>query len=242
MKKNSKSTVETKLKTSVFNQFSVNNKMGMESEIQSESSNQMLSESLFNLDLSSEEDSSQDDKNPLKTLLEPALKNYFYILDITNTGLLSFNNFLNFVKYLRLWDKLNIKNLDPRGILNSNSINGNFFPKFFLYLILKFNILVLSFVNIQPKLSLSENERLQNMDLFNCKYIDFLIFIDYMISPKIFKPLLEKINFNLVNEMNLQLGLRKLNLYMDIKNKNLIFQMGSFMKNFDYEAAVNLYY
>lgn len=66
------------------------------------------------------------------------------------------------------------------------------------------------------------------------------MFIDYMISPKVFEQFLEKTNRNYVNEINIQLGLRKLNLFADISSKKVMFQMGNFMKNFDYETVVNL--
>lgn len=98
----------------------------MESE--SQASSEMLSESLFNLNLNEEDpdSSTQDDNkinNPLVTLLTPALKSYFNILDVTSSGFMTFNNFLVFIKHLRLWDKLNSNNPDPRGIINTNTLN-----------------------------------------------------------------------------------------------------------------------
>jgi len=101
--------------------------------------------------------------------------------------------------------------------------------------------LVLSSVKIQPKLALTENERLQNIDFLDCKYVDFLMFTDYMIAPKVFEQFLEKKDRNYVNEINVKLGLMKLNLFADVSSKKVMFQMGSFMKNFDYETVVNLY-
>jgi len=96
----------------------------MESE--SESSAQTLTESLFNLNISEDEPENpkkEEDNNPLKTLLKPALSHYFNILDFSSIGHIGFSSFLKFIKYLRVWDKLNLKNMDPRGILNTNSIN-----------------------------------------------------------------------------------------------------------------------
>jgi len=122
LKKNKKTAVNNKVKTSVFNQFEMH-KSEMESG--SEASSEMLSESLFNLNLNAEDldSSSQDDNNNPLTLLAPALKNYFNILDVTSSGFITFNNFLGFIKYLRLWDKLNVNNPDPRGIINTNTLN-----------------------------------------------------------------------------------------------------------------------
>lgn len=126
LKKNQKTVASTKGKTSVFNQFGTEK---TEMESQSEASSEMLSESLFNLNLNMEDPDpvQQDDtnNNPLTTLLAPALKYYFNILDVTSSGLLTFNNFLGLIKYLRLWDKLNSNNQDPRGIINTNTLNCN---------------------------------------------------------------------------------------------------------------------
>jgi len=68
------------------------------------------------------------------------------------------------------------------------------------------------------------------------------MFIDYMLSPKVFTQFLESKTKNYVNEINLQLSLKKLNLFADIskKNKNIIFKVGHFMKKFDYENVLNM--
>ena len=124
------------------------------------------------------------------------------------------------------------KNQDPRGLLNTNSIDCNIF----------INLTVLSAIKIQPKLAISESERLQNLDYLDCKYVDFLMFTEYMITPRIFKTYLERKNKNFVNEINIQLGLRKLNLFADISSRKIIFQMSHFVKIFDYENIITMYY
>lgn len=99
-----------------------------------ETASRTHTESLFNFKLT-EEDEDNNDSNPnsnsLSVLLEPSLKNYFKIIDSNNLGYLKFNDFIKFIKYLRLWDKLNRGNADPRGILNTNNINCKFIPKFY---------------------------------------------------------------------------------------------------------------
>ncbi len=242
MNKIQKTVSTTQGKTSVFNQFGMQ-KSEMESE--ERASSQLLSESLFNLNLNSEDTdpSSQDDNsNPLTTFLAPALKNYFNILDVNSLGLLTFNNFLGFIKYLRLWDKLNLNNQDPRGIINTNMLNciNIFLENLKVYYEIIYQFLVISSIKIQPKLALSESERLQNIDFLDCKYVDFLLFTDYMIAPKVFEQFLEKADRNYVNEINIQLGMRKLNLFADISSKKLMFQMGNFMKHFDYDMVINV--
>merc|ERR1711957_774915 len=98
----------------------------------------------------------------------------------------------------------------------------------------------LNAVKIQPKLGMTESERLQNLDFLDCKTADFLMFSDYMIAPKVFEPFLEDKNKNYVNEINMQLAMRKLNLFAKTSDKKLIYQIGNYMKNFDYESVLNL--
>merc|ERR1711957_488247 len=98
----------------------------------------------------------------------------------------------------------------------------------------------LNAVKIQPKLGMTESERLQNLDFLDCKTADFLMFSDYMIAPKVFEPFLEDKNKNYVNEINMQLAMRKLNLFAKTTDKKLIYQIGNYMKNFDYESVLNL--
>lgn len=143
---------EKLLKTNTESQAkksSVFNKLLMESSTQSETQTMsgMLSESLFNLKLTDDEGSKENSgakenestgsegKDPVSILLAPALKNYFSIIDVNNLGYLTFNSFIMFVKYLRVWDKLNLENPDPRGILNTNNMNCmqfNLFKYFFI--------------------------------------------------------------------------------------------------------------
>lgn len=66
------------------------------------------------------------------------------------------------------------------------------------------------------------------------------MFVDYMLAPKAFSPFLERKNRNAINEINLQLVFKKLNIFADLQNKKLLFQMGHFMKNFDYETVLNM--
>ena len=87
---------------------------------------------------------------------------------------------------------------------------------------------------------MSESERLQNLDYLDCKTVDFLMFSDYMIAPKIFESFLEDKNKNYVNEVNMHLAMRKLNLFVEMSNKNLIYQVGNYMKNFEYDSVLNL--
>jgi hypothetical protein len=100
--------------------------------------------------------------------------------------------------------------------------------------------LALSSIKIQPKLSMSEMERLQNLDLLDCKFVDFLMFSDYMIAPKVIEPFLEDRNKNYINEINIHLALRKLNLFVEMSDKRLIYQIGNYMKNFEFNSVLNL--
>jgi len=99
---------------------------------------------------------------------------------------------------------------------------------------------VISAIKIQPKLCMSEKERLQNLEFLDCKYVDFLMFSDYMIAPKVFELFLEDRNKNYVNELNIHLAIRKLNLFLDMSDKTLIYEIGNYMKNYEYNNVLTL--
>ena len=80
--------------------------------------------------------------------------------------------------------------------------------------------------------------RLAAFDYVSCDYVDFLLFFDYLISPKIFKPFLIDKARNFVNEMNLKLLMRKMNLFSDLGSKNLVYSSGIMLSNYDYENVL----
>ena len=85
---------------------------------------------------------------------------------------------------------------------------------------------------------MSEKTRLSTLDSLNCDYVDFLLFFDYLIAPKCFKPYLIDKDRNFVNELNMKLVLRKLNLYAEFSSKNLVYTKGIMLSNYEYENAL----
>jgi hypothetical protein len=72
-----------------------------------------------------------------------------------------------------------------------------------------------------------------------CNYVDFLLFFDFMYGPKIFKPYLVNPAENSVEEINIMIVMKILNLYSEINVKR--FQGFSVRNgvNFDYEPILN---
>jgi hypothetical protein len=92
--------------------------------------------------------------------------------------------------------------------------------------------------NIYPKLSVSEKNRLQTLDTTNCRYIDFLMFFDYMIGPKVFKQYALQSKKNFVDELHIIILMKKLNLYADVNQRKFQFTIGPLLNNYDYEAIL----
>ena len=80
--------------------------------------------------------------------------------------------------------------------------------------------------------------RLAAFDSISCDYVDFLLFFDYLISPRSFKPFLIDNERNFVNELNLKLVMRKMNLFTDLDSKNLVYTSGIMLSNYDYENVL----
>jgi Ca2+-binding EF-hand superfamily protein len=56
--------------------------------------------------------------------LESELASYFKIMDLDDNNLISFDEFIVFIKYLQAYDKVNHDKKDSRGIISSNAVNG----------------------------------------------------------------------------------------------------------------------
>ena len=88
--------------------------------------------SLFELNLEAHLDNSQDDeKSKLsdKQIAEAANK-YFSILDADKNGQITFEEYISLIKYLKLYQKLNKDNEDPKGIIKSKTVNRKIFIYF----------------------------------------------------------------------------------------------------------------
>jgi hypothetical protein len=90
--------------------------------------------SLFNLQLKDDDQGNQNQEksnvSDIASLLDTALTYYFTILDINMNNYLTFEEFFIFIKYLRLFDRLNKNNGDRRGVLKSNCVNCNILYNF----------------------------------------------------------------------------------------------------------------
>ena len=92
---------------------------------------------------------------------------------------------------------------------------------------------------IYPKLSISERLRLQLFDSLTCTYVDFLLFFEYMLAPKAFKKFL--VNKNFVNEVNIVIIMRKLNLYVNYQDQQTEYSyIRDGLQRLDYESVVNV--
>lgn len=180
------------------------------------------SHSLFDLELTDDEAKSAETANrpDIKSLLDSGLQYYFSILDINLGNSLSFEEFILFLKYLRLYDRLNKDNDDKRCIIKTNCVN--FINQF----------------NMYPKLSVTEKSRVQSFDSLNCQYVDFLMFFDYMIGPKVFKQFLLDSNKNFVDEIHALIVMKKLNLYAEINQRKVEYTSGTLLTHYDYESIL----
>lgn len=100
---------------------------------------------------------------------------------------------------------------------------------------------MLSEISIIPKLTTSERLRIQGLEsLSSCEFINFLVLLDYIIAPKQFKTsIIDKV---LVNEVNLLLILKRLNLFVDDIQRKYKFITNIFPYNsYDYEAMLTMY-
>lgn len=109
---------KTDMKTSVFDTLQLQTK----------------SKSLFDLQIDDDTDDEAENadnqqENPydspdFQDLLSKSMKYYFTILDLNINNYLTFEEFIVFIKYLNVYDKLNKHNKDKRGILSTSSVNS----------------------------------------------------------------------------------------------------------------------
>lgn len=93
---------------------------------------------------------------------------------------------------------------------------------------------------INPKLTTREKTRIQTFDTIPCKYVDFLLFFDFMYAPKMLRRYLINPDENYVDEINLQITMKIMNLYSDINTKNFQGILGTNSVKFDYEPILNV--
>jgi hypothetical protein len=91
-----------------------------------------------------------------------------------------------------------------------------------------------------------ERVRILKFDMiFPCKSVDFLVFFDYMISPKCVKHFNQE-NKNFVRNENILVLLKRLNLWPDINQREFMFPFLSGvgegeMSHFDFESVLAKY-
>ena len=96
---------------------------------------------------------------------------------------------------------------------------------------------------INPKLSINENMRLQSFDALTCNYVDFLLFFDFMYGPKIFKLYFMNPNEPIVEEFDIFMIMKILNIHSEFTSNK--FQMfpgsNSVTASYDYEPILKVY-
>lgn len=91
--------------------------------------------------------------------------------------------------------------------------------------------------NTYPKLSAEEFIKVQNLDSINCPFVDFLLFFDYMIGETEFSAYTLDLNKSFVDEVHLQLVMKKLNLYAGFM-QNLGTPSGTMFNNYEYVSVL----
>jgi hypothetical protein len=123
--KNSYSKSHSHSESSVFDKFNLQDKLNAKSGSQVKS--------VFDLKLNDEDsksDKPSDSSSNITGLLDQALDNYFYMLDLNFSKFMTFDEFIIFIKYLRIFERLNKNNYDKRGVIKSNCVNCKYFYKF----------------------------------------------------------------------------------------------------------------
>ena len=185
--------------------------------------NQMTS--MFNQKYPFLNPANQSTQNPIQTdisdLLSKGAKNYFNLLNIYDDDkFVYFESLISFVKYLQVYKVLNTNSTDPRGILKTDIVN--------------YRNDILS----HPPLSIYEKNKLQTLDSMNCNFIDFLYFVDYMIGSVVFRAYRTDNKKNFVNEYNLLLGLKKMNLNNGDNNFPPFPLVNKKGNSYDYDSAI----
>lgn len=160
-------------------------------------------------------------KQMLDDLFKKGIKNYYVMLDLYDDKFVYFEAFISFIKYLQVFDFLNLNNTDIRGVIRSDII------------VLKPE------TTCHPQLSFQEQSKLVNLYSNNCNSIDFLYFVDYMISDLVFKPYINDSSKNFIEEIYLLLGLKKLNLYTPNHDYSTTLNSEKLSNLFDYNSAVS---
>lgn len=117
------------LKTSVFDRLNL--------QTNSRTESRATFKSLFQIELDSSSDEKvvnpeSENKQPTKNsnleenvipLAKTALEYYFSIIDMDYNGYLTFDEFITFIKYLKIYQKLDKNSQNPRGLIPSISVN-----------------------------------------------------------------------------------------------------------------------
>lgn len=98
---------------------------------------------------------------------------------------------------------------------------------------------MLNKLNIYPKLTISERNRVHNIDSLTCPYMDFLLFFDYLIAPKAFKQFIIKNTF--VDEVHLLVTMKRLNLYAVVDQRKFNFISDPLLNNYEYNTVLVAY-
>lgn len=157
----------------------------------------------------------------ISKLIESGAQNYFKLLDLNDDGHVYFESFISLVKYLQVYKSINTFNADPRGILKTDIVNQR------------------NDILAHPPLTIYEKNKLRSLDSFNCNFMDFLFFLDYMFAPLVFRPYSSDLNKDFVNEAFLVLGLKKLNLNQGDTSFPPFPHVNKKGNNYDFETAVS---
>lgn len=166
-----------------------------------------------------EEKSKQGEKD-LSSILEKSIDNFYKLLDLHDDEYIYFEAFISLTKYLQVYKQMNAFNADPRGILKTDCVNSR------------------NDIIAHPPLTIYEKNKISTLDSFNCNFMDFLFFMDYMFAPVVFKPYVSNLYKDFVEEAYLVLGLKKLNLNIGDSNFPPFPHVNRKGNNYDYETAV----
>ena len=91
---------------------------------------------------------------------------------------------------------------------------------------------------VHPKLAVSEKIKIQEFDQLNCEAADFLLFFDYMIAPRCFKPFATVSKKNFISEIHVLATLKKLNLYAEVNERKFEYQGGAVTNSYNMDSIM----
>lgn len=89
-------------------------------------------------------------------------------------------------------------------------------------------------------MTLNQKIRIQHLDSINCSFIDFLLFYVYMIGPERFKRFALTTNKDMIDEVQLRVVMKRLNLWVDLNIKAFSYSTGILVRHYEYQSVMTM--